>query len=115
MTVSRSMLARDIYPSRLERAKAEVSRLLDELKGDRVGLVAFAGDHLDYPLTVDYEAAKLWLRDLTPADLPGGTDIGMAIRESTRLLEAVRAREGKKRPAQACAGSGRVGSARGGF
>jgi Ca-activated chloride channel homolog len=98
---SKSMLARDIYPSRLDRAKAELARLIDSLHGDRVGLVAFAGETLAYPLTVDYEAAKLFWRDLGPDDMPvGGTDLGRALGASIDLLERVRAREGKKRPAQ---------------
>jgi Ca-activated chloride channel family protein len=98
---SKSMLARDIYPTRLERAKAELARFIDTLKGDRVGLVAFAGETMSYPLTVDYEAAKLFWRDLTPDDMPvGGTDIGKAITAATTELKSVRARDGKKRPAQ---------------
>ena len=98
---SKSMLARDIYPTRLERAKAELGRFIDTLKGDRVGLVAFAGETMSYPLTVDYEAAKLFWRDLQPDDLPvGGTDLGRALAASTEELVRVRAREGKKRPAQ---------------
>ncbi len=88
---SRSMLARDIYPSRLERAKAELGRFIDTLHGDRVGLVAFAGETLSYPLTVDYEAAKLFWRDMGPDDMPlGGTDLGRAISASTELLLRVR-------------------------
>ncbi len=98
---SKSMLARDVYPTRLDRAKAELSRFIDSLHGDRVGLVAFAGETMSYPLTVDYEAAKLFWRDLTPDDMPvGGTDIGRALRASIDLLTRVREREGKKRPAQ---------------
>ena len=103
LDLSRSMLARDVYPSRLERAKAEVARLLDELKGDRVGLVAFAGETLAYPLTSDYEAAKLFWRDLSPADMPvGGTDLGRAINAATELLDraAERAPPGRRRPGQ---------------
>ncbi|HWE29161.1 MAG TPA: VWA domain-containing protein [Polyangia bacterium] len=98
---SKSMLARDIYPTRLDRAKAELARFIDTLKGDRVGLVAFAGETMAYPLTVDYEAAKLFWRDLTPDDMPvGGTDLGKAITVATEELKGVRVREGKKRPAQ---------------
>ena len=84
------MLARDIYPTRLDRAKAELARFIDTLKGDRVGLVAFAGETMSYPLTVDYEAAKLFWRDLTPDDMPvGGTDLGARDRRAaTELLEA---------------------------
>jgi Ca-activated chloride channel family protein len=88
---SKSMLAQDAYPSRIERAKAELSRLLDSLKGDRVGLVAFAGETLSYPLTTDYTAAKLFWRDMTPMDMPvGGTALGKAVVAGTRLLSAVR-------------------------
>jgi Ca-activated chloride channel family protein len=88
---SKSMLARDAYPSRIERAKAELGRLIDQLRGDRVGLVAFAGETLSYPLTTDYAAAKLFWRDMTPADMPvGGTALGKAIVAATRLLLGVR-------------------------
>ena len=88
---SKSMLARDAYPSRIERAKAELGRMLDQLKGDRVGLVAFAGETLSYPLTTDYTAAKMFWRNMTPMDLPvGGTAIGKAIVAATRLLAGVR-------------------------
>ena len=101
LDLSRSMLAKDIYPSRLERAKAEVSRLLDELKGDRVGLVAFAGETLAYPLTTDYEAAKLFWRDLLPSDMPvGGTDLGRAITASQDLLDRAATRGGRHKPGQ---------------
>ena len=50
---SRSMLAKDVYPSRLERAKREIGELLDLFAGDRVGIVAFAGETLTYPPTTD--------------------------------------------------------------
>ena len=88
---SKSMLARDAYPSRIERAKAELGRLIDSLEGDRIGLVAFAGETLSYPLTTDYAAAKLFWRDMTPLDMPvGGTALGKAIVAATRLLAEVR-------------------------
>ena len=88
---SKSMLAADVYPSRIERAKRELERLLDELAGDRVGLVAFAGEAASYPLTSDYAAAKLFWRDLSPAQMPvGGTAIGRAITQATALLKRVR-------------------------
>ena len=84
---SRSMLAADIYPNRLARAKAELDKLIDGLKGDRVGLVAFAGVTLTYPLTTDYAAAKLFWRDLHPEDIPvGGTNLGEAIRAALESL-----------------------------
>ncbi|OQX24951.1 MAG: hypothetical protein BWK80_18190 [Desulfobacteraceae bacterium IS3] len=81
---SKSMLASDIKPSRLDRAKREVYDLLAMLKGDRVGLVAFAGTaFLQCPLTLDYEAFNLFLNVLSPDFLPiGGTDITEAINVS---------------------------------
>lgn len=89
LDASRSMLARDVQPSRLERAKLELTTLLDELKGDRVGLVAFAGDaFIQSPLTGDYAAVKLFLRAVDPEDMPqGGTNVGAALRLSRQLLE----------------------------
>lgn len=85
---SKSMLAQDVHPSRIKRAKAELERLLSELDGDRVGLVAFAGDAMAFPMTVDYSAVRLFLRDLGPMDMPvGGTAIGKALIASKRLIE----------------------------
>jgi Ca-activated chloride channel family protein len=85
---SKSMLATDVRPSRIERAKAEVTKFLDELGGDRVGMVAFAGETMEFPMTVDYSATALFLRDLGPYDMPvGGTAIGRALTAAQRLLE----------------------------
>jgi Ca-activated chloride channel family protein len=80
--VSKSMLAEDITPNRLEKAKHAVSRFLDLLQGDRIGLVAFAGiAHIQCPLTLDYSAAKLFLSIIDPALIPQpGTAIGEAIK-----------------------------------
>ena len=62
LDTSISMDAQDIKPSRLEKAKYEVARLIDGLSGDRVGLIVFAGTaHLHFPLTSDYAAARLFL------------------------------------------------------
>jgi Ca-activated chloride channel family protein len=95
---SKSMLARDVYPSRLERAKRELERLIDRLAGDRIGLVAFAGETLNYPPTTDYAAVKLFWRDLTPSDMPvGGTAIGRALSTSLDLLKRLRAAGGQNR------------------
>ncbi|MDX9788828.1 MAG: VWA domain-containing protein [Desulfobacterales bacterium] len=79
---SKSMLAKDIQPTRLDRAKREVVDLLNLLQGDRVGLVAFSGTaFLQCPLTLDYEAFHLFLGALTPTFLPvGGTDLAAAVR-----------------------------------
>ena len=89
LDASASMLARDVKPSRLERAKLEISALLDKLKGDRVGLVVFAGEaFVQCPLTVDYSAAKLFLRAVDPAQMPQqGTALAGALTESRRVLE----------------------------
>src|SRR6185437_8689363 len=95
---SRSMLAKDVYPSRLERAKRELEQLLDTLGGDRVGVVAFAGESLTYPPTTDYAAVKLFWRDLGPWDMPvGGTAIGRAIKSGLEQLTALRSKGGATR------------------
>jgi Ca-activated chloride channel family protein len=89
LDASKSMYARDVTPSRLERAKLELTSLLDSLKGDRVGLVVFAGDaFIQCPLTSDYAAAKLFLRAVDPESMPqGGTNIGAALLLSRHVLE----------------------------
>jgi len=94
---SKSMLAKDVFPSRLERAKRELERLMDHLAGDRVGLVAFAGETLGYPPTTDYAAVKLFWRDLSPWDIPvGGTALGRAIRAGTDVLKNLRTKQGSQ-------------------
>lgn len=86
---SRSMLANDIRPSRLDRAKREVYDLLALLRGDRIGLVAFAGTaFLQRPLTIDYDAFYLFLNALSPDFLPvGGTDLEQAILKACDAFE----------------------------
>jgi len=87
---SKSMLAQDVRPDRIRRAKAEIQEFVRDLRGDRVGLVAFAGDTMEFPMTVDYAALGLFLRDLGPYDMPvGGTAVGRALVASQRLLERV--------------------------
>jgi Ca-activated chloride channel homolog len=90
LDASKSMYARDVAPSRIERAKFELSTMLDMLKGDRVGIVAFAGDaFVQCPLTSDYAAAKLFLRAIDPETMPqGGTNIGAALMIAKDLFEA---------------------------
>lgn len=82
--VSRSMLARDLAPSRLERAKIWINDLVDEMGGDRVGLVAFAGSPtVKVPLTSDRAFFRLALERLSPDSAPrGGTMLGDAIRKA---------------------------------
>ncbi|MBW6497712.1 MAG: VWA domain-containing protein [Bacteroidales bacterium] len=81
LDVSRSMLAEDIRPNRLERAKMAVSRLIDRLENDRVGLVVFAGHAItQVPVTTDHSAAKMMLRTVTTNSVSvQGTAIGSAI------------------------------------
>ena len=81
LDVSLSMKAEDIRPSRLEKAKRDVSDLLRKLQGDRVGLVVFAGEaFVQFPLTADYSAADLFINavDVEAVPVPG-TMIGSAI------------------------------------
>ena len=86
---SKSMLARDVKPNRIERAKAELLHFISGLGGDRIGMVAFAGETMQFPMTVDYAAAALFFRDLGPYDMPvGGTAIGRALVAAGRLLES---------------------------
>lgn len=84
--VSRSMLARDLAPNRLERARLWINDLVGTLGGDRVGLVAFAGNAVvKSPLTHDHEFFRLALSDLSPASVSrGGTLIGDALRTALR-------------------------------
>jgi Ca-activated chloride channel family protein len=88
--VSRSMLADDVPPSRLGRAKADVSSLLNRLEGERVGLIAFAGQAVvKCPLTVDYDSFRRSLEELDPDSAPrGGTAIGDAIRKGLEVFHA---------------------------
>ncbi len=89
LDLSRSMLATDIQPTRLDRAKREIYDLLAMLKGDRMGLVAFAGTaFLQCPLTLDYEAFNIFLNSLTPDSMPvGGTDISGAVATSLSAFD----------------------------
>ena len=97
LDLSKSMLARDVKPSRFKRAKLEIADFLNRLGGDRVGLVAFAGDTIAYPMTDDYAATNLFLRDLSPNDMPvGGTAIGRALVAAGELLERSRTKKSEK-------------------
>jgi len=81
LDVSRSMLAEDLTPNRLDVSKRIVSKLIDRLGNDRVGLIVFAGSaYLQMPLTIDYSAAKLFLRTIDTDMIPSqGTALGQAI------------------------------------
>lgn len=95
LDVSKSMLTEDVRPNRLSQAKFAVQDLLGKLHGDRVGLVAFAGTaFVQCPLTVDYEAFRLTLKDADPRIIPrGGTAIGAAIRTALKAFEAGEGRD----------------------
>jgi Ca-activated chloride channel family protein len=83
---SRSMLSNDIQPNRLERVKLAIQDLIDQLQGDRVGLIAFAGRaFLQAPLTIDYDAVIEAVNDLDTKTIPeGGTQISSAITLATQ-------------------------------
>jgi Ca-activated chloride channel family protein len=87
--VSRSMLATDEKPNRLERAKRAILDLLNLMDGDRIGLIAFAGSaFVQCPLTLDYGAAKMFVNEIEPQLIPrGGTRIGDAIRKAIAAFE----------------------------
>ena len=89
LDVSRSMHAEDIVPNRLERAKIEVGRIIQRLEGDRIGLVAFAGDaFVQSPLTADYGAAMMFLSAMDPGLMSvQGTDLARAIAVSVEALD----------------------------
>jgi len=81
LDVSNSMLAEDIQPNRLDRSKLAISRLVDKLKDDKIGLIVFAGDaYTQLPITSDYNSAKLFLNSVNTQIVPKqGTAIGAAI------------------------------------
>ena len=81
LDVSNSMLAEDIAPSRLERAKQAIAQLVDQLRNDKIGLILFAGDaYTQIPVTNDYLSAKMFLESASPdAVSKQGTDIASAI------------------------------------
>ena len=81
LDVSNSMMAEDMQPNRLERAKQAVSRLIDRLGDNKIGLIVFAGEaYTQLPITTDYVSAKMFLSTISPDILPvQGTAIGTAI------------------------------------
>ena len=87
--LSNSMMAEDIKPNRLERAKLAISRLIDKLEGDRIGLIVFAGEaYVQLPITTDYSAAKLFLSTVNTNIVPTqGTEIAKAIDLSVQSFD----------------------------
>ena len=86
LDVSNSMLAEDYSPNRLERSKLAISRLVDKLQGDRIGLVVFAGQaFVQLPITADYVSAKIFLKTINTESVPiQGTALAEALLASAR-------------------------------
>jgi Ca-activated chloride channel family protein len=123
LDVSRSMLSKDVSPSRMERSKLWINDLTNSLSGDRIGLVAFAGASVvKCPLTLDYGFFRMALDELSPRSVPrGGTLIGDAIRKTmsdvldpspSRFRDIILITDGEDHesfPAQAAAEAGAKG------
>ena len=90
MDISRSMLAEDVAPNRLQRASREARRLIQDLEGDRLGLIAFAGQsYILSPLTVDGGAIRMYLDALDPdVATPGGSNLSAMLNQGGQLLAA---------------------------
>lgn len=90
LDVSNSMLAEDYSPNRLERAKLAISRMVDKLRDDRIGMVVFAGNSfVQLPITTDYVSAKMFLSSISTQSVPiQGTAIGEAISTALRSFSA---------------------------
>jgi len=89
LDVSNSMLAKDYSPNRLERAKLAISRMVDKLSEDRIGLIVFAGSSfVQLPITTDYVSAKMFLNSIDTGTVPiQGTAIGEAILTAARSFK----------------------------
>ena len=90
LDVSNSMLAQDYSPNRLERAKLAISRMVDKLRDDRIGLIVFAGNSfVQLPITTDYVSAKMFLSSISTESVPiQGTAMGEAISTALRSFSA---------------------------
>ncbi len=90
LDVSNSMLAEDYSPNRLDRAKLAISRLVDKLRDDRIGLIVFAGNSfVQLPITTDYVSAKMFLNSISTESVPvQGTAIGEAVNTAIRSFSA---------------------------
>ncbi len=91
LDVSNSMMAEDIKPNRLEKAKYQISNLINKLRGDRIGLIIFAGQaYVQIPLTTDYSAANLFLSAVDVNSVPSqGTAIASAINLATASFDTL--------------------------
>lgn len=90
LDVSNSMLAQDYSPDRLSRAKLAISKVVDKLEGDRIGLIVFAGSSfVQLPITTDYVSAKMFLNSINTESVPiQGTAIGDAIMTAAKSFSA---------------------------
>ncbi|HCY76398.1 MAG TPA: hypothetical protein DHV28_10795 [Ignavibacteriales bacterium] len=90
LDVSRSMQAEDIKPNRLEKAKYQISNLIQKLRGDRIGLIIFSGEaYIQFPLTTDYSAANLFLSAVDFSSVPQpGTAIASAINMAVQSFDS---------------------------
>ena len=86
LDISNSMLAQDVAPSRLDKSKKIISKLVDEMQDDKIGLIVFAGDaFIQLPITSDFISAKMFLETISPSLITRqGTDIKTAINMATR-------------------------------
>lgn len=89
LDVSKSMMAEDVKPNRLEKAKYEIRNLIDRLGGDRIGLIVFSGEaYTQFPLTIDYGAADMLLDIVDVQSVPDpGTAIGSAIGQAMKSFD----------------------------
>lgn len=90
LDVSNSMLAEDYSPNRLERAKLAISRIVEKLRDDRIGLIVFAGSsYVQLPITTDYVSAKMFLSSISTESVPiQGTALADAINTAARSFSA---------------------------
>ena len=97
LDVSNSMMAEDVAPNRLDRAKQMLSKMIDKMQDDKVGLVVFAGEaYTQLPITCDYVSAKMFLNNITTDLVPTqGTAIGSAIRTSVRSFGSEQSEAGR--------------------
>ena len=97
LDISNSMLAEDVAPSRLDRAKQMLSKMIDQMVNDKIGLVVFAGEsYIQLPITCDYVSAKTFLNSITPALIQTqGTAIGKAIQTSITAFGAPESEAGR--------------------
>ncbi|MDR1437361.1 MAG: VWA domain-containing protein [Candidatus Symbiothrix sp.] len=95
LDVSNSMLANDISPTRLEKAKQILSKLVDNLQNDKIGLIVFAGEaYIQLPITADYISAKMFLSSINPSIVSTqGTAIGAAVNLAVRSFTPSEATE----------------------